>query len=444
MNFLTGGQMKRICLGLLGCGTVGKGVVNLLEENASLLESKLGCSLFLKKIADLNLNEIKDILPKGTEFTDNPFEVTDDKEIDIVIELIGGTDIAQELIIRSINNKKNVITANKNLLAVNGSRIFEEASKNGVEIGFEASTGGAMPVIKTMRESLCGNKILETAGILNGTCNYILSKITNENISFETALYQAQKNGFAEKDPSLDINGDDTAHKLSIISSIAYGTKINFSDIYIEGITGISAEDIENARDFGYRIKLMAISKNHGDSFEARVHPTMIPYNHLLAKIDGALNAISIHGDASGEIILSGAGAGMMPTASAVVSDICDLARNISSGISSRIPSLSFMPEKLKEIPIVKISEITCKYYMRLTAKDSPGVLSKVSGILGDFGISIKSVHQKGRDENTIGVPIVMITHKAKESDIQKAVKGVGNLDDILEKPVIIRIEDEF
>ncbi|MGE4519114.1 MAG: homoserine dehydrogenase, partial [Desulfobacteraceae bacterium] len=216
------------------------------------------------------------------------------------------------------------------------------------------------------------------------------------------------------------------------------------SDIYIEGITGISSEDIENARDFGYRIKLMAISKNHGKSFEARVHPTMIPYDHILAKIDGSLNAISIHGDASGEIVLNGIGAGMMPTASAVVSDICDIARNICSGISSRIPSLSFLPEKLKEIPVVKISEITCKYYMRLTAKDSPGVLSKVAGILGSFGISIRSVHQKGREEETTGVPIVMITHKAKESDIQEAVRGIGELDDILEKPVIIRIEDEF
>lgn len=436
--------MKKICLGLLGCGTVGKGVVKLLHQNASLLESKLGCSLFLKKIADLNLNDIKDIVPDETVLTDDPFDVTDDEEIDIVIELIGGTDIAQELIIRAINNKKHVVTANKKLLAINGSNIFEEAFKNRVEIGFEASTGGAMPVIKTMKESLCGNTIIETAGILNGTCNYILSKITNENISFETALYEAQKNGFAEKDPSLDINGDDTAHKLSIISSIAYGTKINFSDIYIEGITGISSEDIENARDFGYRIKLMAISKNHGKSFEARVHPTMIPYDHILAKIDGSLNAISIHGDASGEIVLNGIGAGMMPTASAVVSDICDIARNICSGISSRIPSLSFLPEKLKEIPVVKISEITCKYYMRLTAKDSPGVLSKVAGILGSFGISIRSVHQKGREEETTGVPIVMITHKAKESDIQEAVKGIGELDDILEKPVIIRIEDEF
>ncbi|MDY0361505.1 MAG: homoserine dehydrogenase [Desulforegulaceae bacterium] len=436
--------MKKICLGLLGCGTVGKGVVKLLEQNSSILESKLGCSLFLKKIADLNIQDLEKTVPEGTTLTNDPFEITDDNEIDIVIELIGGTDIAQELITRAIKNKKHIVTANKKLLAINGPQIFEEAVKNNIEIGFEASTGGAMPVIKTMRESLCGNKILETAGILNGTCNYILSKITNENIGFETALYQAQKNGFAEKDPSLDINGDDTAHKLSIISSIAYGTKINFSDIYIEGITNISKEDIENASDFGYRIKLMAISKNHGDSFEARVHPTMIPYDHILAKIDGSLNAISIHGDASGEIVLNGIGAGMMPTASAVLSDICDIARNICCNISSRIPSLSFLPKNLKEIPVVKISEISCKYYMRLTAKDSPGVLSKVSGILGSFGISIKSVHQKGKEAEINGVPIVMITHRAKESDIQKAVSGIGDLDEILEKPVIIRIEDEF
>ncbi len=435
--------MKKIFLGLIGYGTVGKGVAALLEKNASVLESKLGACLVLKTIADKNIESAKKINNKNIKITDNPFEITDDPNIDIIIELIGGTDAAREIILRGIQNKKHIVTANKKLLALHGSEIFQKAVEYDVAIGFEASTGGAMPVIKTMRESLCGNNIIETAGILNGTCNYILSRITNEKISFEKALEEAQKNGFAEADPSIDINGDDTAHKLAIISSIAYGTYIDFSDIYIEGISKISTPDIENAEEFGYRIKLLAISKSHGSKFEARVHPTMIPYDHILAKIDGSTNAISIHGDASEEIILYGQGAGMTPTASAITSDLSDIARNISAGIKRRIPYLSFLPDFMQKKPILKISEITCKYYMRLTAKDSPGVLSKVSGILGSFGISIQSVHQKAANSHLV-VPIVMITHIAKESDIQNAAKKIGTLDEIFDEPVIIRIEDHF
>lgn len=435
--------MDKIYVGLIGCGTVGKGVAKLLLENSSILKSKLGCELILKKAADLNLDALKGIVDDDNILTNDVYSITDDPEIDIVVELIGGTDLADDIVLRAINNKKHVVTANKKLLAINGAKIYDQALKNRVEIGFEASVGGAMPVIKTMRESLCGNRIHETAGILNGTCNYILSKIYNEKIPFEKALSQAQENGFAEADPAMDIDGDDTAHKLAIISSIAYGTNIDLSDIYIEGITKISPLDIENAQEFGYRIKLLAISKSHDNSVEARVHPTMIPYNHILAKVDGSINAISIHGDAAQEIVLHGHGAGMMPTASAVVSDISDMARNITAGINTRIPSLSFTPEFLSKKPVIEISKITCKYYIRLTAKDSPGVLSKVSGILGDFKISIKSVHQKAR-ENFTGVPVVMITHKAKESNIQDALKKIGDLDEILEKPVLIRIEDEF
>lgn len=436
--------MKKICLGLVGCGTVGKGVVTLLSKNKSILESKLGCELILRKIADLDPTSAAKIAEKDTIITTDAFEVVNDPEIDIVLELIGGTNIAREIIEKSLENKKHVVTANKKLLALNGTDIFKKALENEVEIGFEASTGGAMPVIKTMRESLCGNIIDETAGILNGTCNYILSKISNDKISFEEALLKAQQNGFAEADPALDINGDDTAHKLAIISSIAYGTKIDFSDIFIEGITGISPVDIENAEGFGYKIKLLAISKSHDDNkVEARVHPTMIPDDHILAKVDGALNAISIHGDAAQEIVLHGQGAGMLPTASAIISDVCDIARNIRVGINRRIPSLSFAFKELTHKPVIKISEITCKYYIRLSAKDSPGVLSKVSGILGNFGISIESVHQKGKNKAN-AVPIVMITHMAKESNIQRALKEIDALDEILDKPVIIRIEDQF
>lgn len=435
--------MRKIYLGLLGCGTVGKGVVKLLLENNEILKAKLGCELILKKVADLNKDALKGITDETNLLTDNINDITDDPEIDIIIELIGGNLIAKDATLRAIENKKHIVTANKKLLAIDGREIFEKAEKNNVEVGFEASAGGAMPVIKTMRESLCGNSINETAGILNGTCNYILTKIYDEKLDFKDALKQAQDNGFAEADPAMDIDGDDTAHKLAIISSIAYGTNINLDDIYIEGITGISPLDIENADKFGYRIKLLAISKSHGEKVEARVHPTMIPYDHILAKVDGSINAISIHGNASEEIVLHGHGAGMMPTASSVFSDICDIARNIAAGISKRIPSFSFQNENLKEKKVLPISEITTKYYIRLSAKDSPGVLSKVSGILGDFGISIRSVNQKGRKDHE-GVPVVMITHEAKECNIQNAMKKIDALDDILDKTVIIRIEEEF
>ncbi|MBW1840989.1 MAG: homoserine dehydrogenase [Deltaproteobacteria bacterium] len=434
--------MKEIVIGLLGCGTVGTGVARILIERKDLIRSRVGTNLILKYVADLDQTT-----DRGIQFDDGVFvtdaqKVVDDPDIDIIIEMIGGEGIAKEMMLRAIANGKHVVTANKALLAMQGNAIFKAAAEKKVDLAFEASVGGCMPIIKSIRESLVGNNIKSMIGILNGTCNYILSKSTEDGSTFEAALAEAQAKGFAEADPTLDVEGFDTAHKLAIITSLAYGTTINFNDIYIEGISRITPMDIEHADQFGYRIKLLAISKNMGDAIEARVHPTMVPHKNLLSSVNGSLNAITISGDASGDILLNGYGAGMMPTASAVISDTVDLARNILSGTSGRVPALSYQMNNIREIPVLPVDEIFTHYYFRFAAADSPGVLSKISGILGDFDISIKSVHQKGR-ETKGPVPIVMLTHLAREADVQEALTKITALDVVSDAPVLIRIEDE-
>jgi homoserine dehydrogenase len=427
---------------LLGCGTVGTGVVKLLYENRELIRHRVGTELVLKYVADLDMETDRGISFEEGVFISDAFQVVDDPDIDIVIEMIGGETVAKDLILRAIDNKKHVITANKALLASSGNEIFRAARENGIDIAFEASVGGCMPIIKTMRESLVGNRIKSMTGILNGTCNYILSKITDTGISFQKALEKAQENGFAEADPTLDVEGFDTAHKLTILSSLAYGMELNLKDIYVEGISKITPMDIEFARQFGYRIKLLAISKHADNSVEARVHPAMIPEGNLLSSVNGSLNAVSVTGDAVGDIILYGYGAGMLPTGSAVVTDVVDIARNLMQGISNRIPPLSYQPEHIRKIPVKPIEEIDTHYYFRFSAQDRPGVLSKISGILGDLGISIKSVHQKGR-ESRGPVPIVMLTHIAKEANVRKAFDQISKLDVMNDSPVLIRIEAE-
>ncbi|MCP4694274.1 MAG: homoserine dehydrogenase [Desulfobacterales bacterium] len=433
--------MKDIKVGLLGCGTVGVGVAKILLEKKDLLAARVGAPLILKHVADLDDSDRGVRFDEGVFITD-AFKVVEDPDIDIVIEMIGGEGVAADLILKAIDNGKGVVTANKALLAKKGNRLCEAAMEKGVDLAFEASVGGCMPVIKTLRENLVGNRVEWMTGILNGTCNYILTKISDEGVPFETALRQAQEKGFAEADPFLDVEGHDTAHKLAIISSLAYGMKLNFDDIFIEGISGITPLDIEFASQFGYRIKLLAISKNNGDSVEARVHPTMIPSEKLLSNVNGRVNALSILGDESGEMLLYGYGAGMKPTASAVIGDVVDLARNILTGAENRMPVLAFQTESLREIPILPIEEITTRYYFRFSAMDRPGVLSKISGVLGKHDISLKSVHQKGR--KTEGpVPIVMLTHLAKETNVKQALAGINDLDVVIsDETVVIRIEE--
>ncbi len=435
-------RMKEINIGILGCGTVGAGVSKLLLEKQALLESRIGARMRLKSVVDIDLETDRGVTFEPGVFTDDIHSVVNDPEVHIIVELIGGQGIAKDMILKAIQNGKHVITANKALLSEHGDELFQAAWEKGVDLYYEASVGGCMPVIKTIRESLVGNRIGSMIGILNGTCNYILTKITDEGSDFPAALAEAQAKGYAEAVPTLDVEGFDTAHKLAILNSLAYGMKINLNDIYIEGISGITPMDIEFAREFGYKIKLLAISKNNGDTVDARVHPTMIPFHNMLSNVNGSLNALTISGDSVDDIMLYGHGAGREPTASAVVSDITDIARNILSGARNRIPFLSCQWEHMKTIPVTPIDQIATNYYFRFSALDRPGVLSKIAGILGALNISIKSVHQKGR-ETQGPVPIVMLTHLAKEADVQTALKRISELDIVGDKPVLIRIEDE-
>lgn len=433
--------MTTLQVGLLGFGTVGAGVARLLIDSADRIRDRLGMGLNLKYVADIDLTTDRGVRLADGVLIDDAERVVNDPEVDIVIEMIGGEGIAKTLILQAIANGKPVVTANKALLAKHGRELFQAADRKGVDLAYEASVGGCMPVIKTLRESLVGNRINGMGGILNGTCNYILSRITDEGIDFREALAKATEAGYAEADPTLDVEGFDTAHKLAILTSLAYGTEVDFDDIFIEGITQITPLDIDFARQFGYRIKLLAISKNHGDRVEARVHPTMIPEGNLLSTISGSLNALTISGDAVGDVMLYGHGAGMMPTASAVVGDVVDIARNLSRGATGRVPLRSFQPDRIGRIPIVSVDELVTHYYFRFTVKDQPGVLSTIAGILGEYGISIQSVQQKGR-KSTGAVPVVMLTHRAREADVQKAFRRIEALEVVDEKPMLIRLED--
>ncbi|MFO7708894.1 MAG: homoserine dehydrogenase [Desulfobacterales bacterium] len=434
--------MRQINIGLLGCGTVGTGVARMLLENRELIAARLGAVLNLQRVADLEAARDRGLrLPEGVMVAD-AHRVVAEPGIDIIVEMIGGEGIARELILAAIANGRHVVTANKALIAAHGNALFQAAAAKGVDLFFEASVGGCMPVIKTLRESLVGNRILAMTGILNGTCNYILSKITDEGSTFAEALARAQREGYAEADPRLDVEGHDTAHKLAIMSALAFGMEINLGEVYIEGISHITPMDIELAGQFGYRIKLLAIGKAHADAVEMRVHPTMIPFDNILSNVNGTLNAVSLTGDACGEILLYGRGAGMMPTASAVVSDLVDLARNIlAGGAAGRLPGPAYQMADIRRIPVLPIEQIDTHYYFRFSALDRPGVLSTIAGILGRHGISIQSVQQKGRKTDG-AVPVVMLSHRAREADVQQALKEISALEVAAARPVLIRIED--
>jgi len=433
--------MKTINIGILGYGVVGTGVAKLLKQKKQLLESRTGAVLNLKTIADIDTTTDRGVDLGTTQLVPDANSVIADPQIDLIVETIGGETIAKELILKALENKKHVVTANKALLAGFGNELVKTARKNLVDLAFEASCGGCMPIIKSLRESLVANTITSMSGILNGTCNYILTKISKDGSNFEDALKDAQALGYAEAEPSLDIDGHDTAHKLAILNSLAHGMEINLKDIHVEGIRNITPVDIEFASEFGYTIKLLAIGKIHDHHVEARVHPTMIPDSNPLSYVDTSMNAIAIDADATGQTMLYGHGAGMMPTASAVLSDIADIARNIISGIKRRVPILGYPEDNIRPIPILPMTELYTRYYLRFEAQDHPGVLAKISGILGENDISIKSVHQKGRKTNG-KVPVVMITHKAKEAWVQNALSEISKTDSVVGDPVVIRIEE--
>jgi homoserine dehydrogenase len=397
----------------------------------------------LKKIADLDIKTPRLIKVSKNILTTNAQEVLQDKKIDMIIELRGGYEPARTFILEAIAQGKQIVTANKALLATHGNEIFFSAGEKKTDIGFEASVGGTIPIIRTLKESLIANNITSIYGIMNGTANFILTKMTDEGKDFDVVLKEAQKLGYAEADPTYDIEGIDTAHKLAITLSLAYGCKVKLNDIFREGISAISRQDVVFARELGYRIKLLAIAILHNGVVEARIHPTMIPSDHLLANVNRNYNAFHLIGDASGPVFLYGQGAGMMPTASAVVSDVIDIARNIINGVTGCAPLRTQNEKNMEDIRFMPMDNIETKYYFRFSAVDRPGVLSKISGILGENNISIATVIQKARQEEG-AVPVVMTTYKAKEKDVRKALKKIDKLDIVLDKTILVRIEDEL
>ncbi|BDV43293.1 homoserine dehydrogenase [Geotalea uraniireducens] len=435
--------MKTINVGLLGFGTIGTGVAKLLLTNSALIADKVGTPVVLKKIADLDVTTDRGIELSPGLLTTNAMELLDDPEIAVVVELIGGYEPAKSFVLRAIENGKHVVTANKALLALHGEEIYAAAARKGVEVLFEAAVGGGIPVISAIKGNMAANNFGSVFGILNGTCNYILTCMTQEGADFATVLHRAQQLGYAEADPTFDVEGIDTAHKLALLVSLCFGTRVNFADIYTEGISSISAVDIKFARDFGYKIKLLAIGKRDGDLVEARVHPTMIPVSYPLADVDGVFNAIRLTGDFVGPVMLSGRGAGMEPTASAVLGDIIDISRNLMAGINRRCAPLSFLDGSVATLKIKPMGEIESKYYLRFSAVDRPSVLAKISGVLGAHNISIESMVQTAR---MIGgsVPIVIMTHEAREMDVQKALQEIDTFDIITDQSRYIRIEDNL
>lgn len=427
-----------INVGVIGFGTVGSGTVKVLINNKDVLSQRLGFEVNLKRVADKDTTTDRGItLPDGM-LVDNADAVLNDPDIDIVVELVGGYTFAKDVMLRAIKSGKSVVTANKALLAVHGTEIFSEAAAKGVDVGFEASVAGGIPIIKVVREGLVANNFISIFGIVNGTTNYILTKMTNEGKEFGEALAEAQKLGYAEADPTFDIEGVDAAHKLTILGTLAFGIPLSFKDVYTEGITKITALDIEYAQEFGYKIKLLAMAKAVDGEVELRVNPTMVPRDYLISKVDGVFNAVYVKGDAVGDTMYYGRGAGDIPTASAVVADIAEIASCIRAGYKRPPLYISATPPRIK-----KIEEISSKYFLRFSAHDRPGVLAKIAGTLGEHNISIASMIQKGRASGEDGVPIVILTHMARERDVRDALLKIDALAVIADKTFLLRVEGD-
>ncbi|MEJ2091007.1 MAG: homoserine dehydrogenase [Syntrophobacterales bacterium] len=433
--------MPPVNIGIIGCGTVGSGVARLLIQRAEMFRRRLGVPLRLQKVAEMDPARFQATGLDQELFTRRDMDILEDPTIDVVVELIGGVDTARDLILAAIDRGKHVVTANKALLALHGNDIFAAAAQAEVEVAFEASVCGGIPIILTLRQGLAANCIQELLGILNGTTNYILTQMSQRNLPYEHALAEAQAQGFAEADPTLDVEGVDAAHKLAILTGLAYGARIDFEAVSVAGISQIEPLDLQFAQEFGYTIKLLAITREDNHRLEARVHPTLIPRDHMLAGVSGAMNAVYITGDAVGSLLLSGAGAGMMPTASAVVSDLLDLTRNLAQGIKRRVPPLGSEAALTSSRTVKPLDEVVTNYYFRFAALDRPGVLSQISGVLGKYNISIGAVIQKGREVRG-AVPIVMITHEAQEANVKQALAEIDHLPVVSPPAVVYRIED--
>jgi len=432
-------RMEEIRIGILGVGTVGSGVYRLLEKNRELIEKKSNIRIMIKKVADKDTSKKTLLKIPDSIFSADAEEVVADPDVDIVVELIGGTTFAKELMIKAIRNKKHVVTANKALFAEHGKQILREAIDNRVEFGYEASVGGGIPIIKTIREALVGNRIERIIGILNGTTNFILTKMTKEGINFEEALKTAQRLGFAEADPFLDISGGDARHKITILSSLAFNTPVDMHKVYVEGIDGIERKEIQYSGEFGFVLKLLAIAERYGEGVLVKVHPALVSKENPLAGVSWEDNAIMVCSDFLGKSMYQGKGAGANATASAVVADITDIALRVKGSIEYNANAYSYFEEH-RQIPF---EESRTRYYFRFNVLDRPGILSKIAGVLGNNNISIASVIQKETEEVHEHVPLVMLTHISQESDVRRAIGKIDNFFEIEGKSKIIRVIDE-
>ncbi len=433
--------MKPINVGLLGLGTVGGGTLSVLRRNAEEISRRAGREIRVVRAAVRNLEKAKAMagdLPLST----NPFDVVDDPEIDIVVELIGGLEPAKELVMQAIANGKHVVTANKHLVAKHGNEIFAAAQAKGVMVAFEAAVAGGIPIIKALREGLTANRIEWLAGIINGTSNFILTEMRDKGAAFEEVLKEAQALGYAEADPTFDIEGVDAAHKLTILSAIAFGIPMQFDRVYTEGISRLTREDVKYAEELGYRIKLLGIARRAENGIELRVHPTLIPERRLIANVDGAMNAVLVKGDAVGPTLYYGAGAGAEPTASAVIADLVDVTRLHTADPHHRVPHLAFQPDQLSDTPILSMDEVRTSYYLRLRAFDRPGVLADITRILADGSISIDAMVQKEPAEGEEQVNIILLTHITVEKNINAAIAKIEALDAVAGQVMRIRLEE--
>ncbi|MBW2268247.1 MAG: homoserine dehydrogenase [Deltaproteobacteria bacterium] len=439
---------RPIGVGLIGFGTIGTGVAKVLSQNADVIEQRLGAPLRLVRVADLDTESDRGFDLGDIRFDADSEGLVADPQVDIVVELIGGYDVARRLILRSIENGKHVVTANKALLALHGAEIFAKAAESGVDVAFEASVAGGIPILRSLREGLAANHIDALYGILNGTSNYVLSEMESTGEDFEVVLKRAQELGYAEADPTFDVEGVDAAHKLTLLAAMAFGAELTFKQVPTEGIVGLTPDDFEAAQEFGFRIKLLGIAKARreggSERIEVRVHPTLVPIDSLLARVDGAMNAVAVIGDAVGETLFYGAGAGEMPTASAVVADLMEIAREIGRGGAGRVAPLSYMPEVLAPKPLVPLGELVGSFYLRFTALDCPGVLGHLAGELGEHGIGIRSVLQKGRGDSAASVPVIVFTHPAPESAVRAALERIDELADVTAPTRVLRIEEEL
>ena len=432
-------SLKPVKVGICGLGTVGGGTFNVLKRNATEIARRAGRGIEVAQIAARHANPRCDI--GTTPVTVDIFDVAENPEIDIVVELIGGYTLARELVLKAIDNGKHVVTANKALIAVHGNEIFAKARDKGVIVAFEASVAGGIPVIKAIREGLAGNQINWLAGIINGTGNFILTEMREKGRTFEDVLQEAQELGYAEADPTFDVEGIDAAHKLTILASIAFGVPLQFDKAYTEGISRLTTADVNYAEALGYRIKHLGVARSTDSGIELRVHPTLIPADRLIANVNGVMNAVMVNGDAVGSTLYYGAGAGMEPTASAVVADIVDVARALTTDPNNRVPHLAFQPDSLSAHPILPITACESAYYLRIQAKDHPGVLAQVATILSERGINIESIMQKEAEVQDGLVPVILVTHRVLEQRIDDAIAALEALDDVDGQVVRIRVE---